>query len=124
MSIGQKHRKKYTSSDNILVRMKNKICRLLGIDVVQMKCFIEDYVHESSEGPSSKSNMTKANTYSELTRDTMTFKVFVKFLRIIRAKEVTLTVRITDEDGRTVEAEETISFLIGKNRNIGDKESS
>lgn len=103
-----------SDSDGILVRLKNMIAAKLKIDVVQLKCYIDQYVSEFGDGDSSKSNMTKSNMYNEFTRNKMTFRVFIKFLRVIRTSKIQINIKITTLDGHEVEVTDDVKLLRGK----------
>ena len=100
-----------STPEGILVRLKNKICAVMGVDLYQLKCLIDQFINETEEGANGKSNMLRANTCSELNKPKMTFKVFFKFLRILRLKKITIKLVFVTETDQTLEVNEEITFM-------------
>lgn len=81
--------------EGVLVRLKDKICLTLGLDVYKIKLLIDKFVINTFHGvTSSKTHFAKVNIYNELSKNKMTIKVFFKFLRIINIKSVRISVTI------------------------------
>lgn len=100
------------SPDNILVRIKNKLMLKLNIDSYKLKYLISSFVSAAFKGVTgSKMHYTVINLTNELTSAQMTIKVFFKFLNIIRAKKIILTVTVITRDDKEVSVSEEI--LIG-----------
>lgn len=84
--------------EGVLVRIKDKLCLTIGLDVSRIKLLVDRYVIKTVSSDGSKSHFTKVNMFNDLTRDRMTIKVFFKFLRVILVKRVTLRVEVTTVD--------------------------
>lgn len=82
--------------EGVLVRLKNKICILLGIDAHLLKLLIDRFVTIAFNGTvTTKLHFAKVNNYNDLTKPKMTIKVFFKFLKIISVKYNISSIRIT-----------------------------
>lgn len=81
--------------DGVLVRIKNKLCLALSIDPHKLKLLIDRFVIKAFNGvTNTKMHHDKINTYNEINKNKMTIKVFFKFLKIIEAKSVSITVKV------------------------------
>ena len=104
--------------EGVLVRLKEKIRLVLGIDTSVLKLLIDRFVTTTFQGiTSSKTHFAKVNIYNELAKNKMTIKVFFKFLKIIGIRSVKITVTITTPRGKEVSVEEEINLF---NTNTGD----
>lgn len=81
--------------EGVLVRLKDKICLALGLDVFKIKMLIDKFVVTTFQGvANSKTHFAKVNIFNEITKNKMTIKVFFKFLRIINIKSVRISVTV------------------------------
>ena len=81
--------------EGVLVRLKDKICLALGLDVFKIKILIDKFVVTTFQGvANSKTHFAKVNIFNEITKNKMTIKVFFKFLRIINIKSVRISVTV------------------------------
>jgi hypothetical protein len=106
--------------EGVLIRLKNKICIALNIDIFKLKLLIDKFVNNSfSISPGSKTHFAKVNIYNELTKNKMTIKVFFKFLRILNIKKVKLSITITTPKDKEITVSEEIN-LFSSNEFIDD----
>ena len=81
--------------EGVLVRLKDKLCLALGLDVFKIKMLIDKFVVTTFQGvANSKTHFAKVNIFNEITKNKMTIKVFFKFLRIINIKSVRISVTV------------------------------
>lgn len=98
--------------EGVLVRLKNKICLTAGIDIYKLKLLIDKFVVSKYKGvESTKSHYDKINTYNQLSKNTMTIKVFFKFLKIINIKSVRISVTITTSRDKEMTVHEDINLF-------------
>lgn len=98
--------------DSVLVRLKNKICIAMGIDVHRLKIIIDRHVMRVFNGVSnSKTHFDRINTYNELTRSRMTIKVFFKFLKMLDLKSVRISITLKTRRGQEYTVHEDINFM-------------
>jgi hypothetical protein len=97
--------------EGVLVRLKNKLCIALNIDIYMLKVLIDRFVNSVfANNPKSKTHFAKTNIQNELTKPKISIKVFFKFLRIINAKKVKIEVTVTTMRDRVVTVSEEINF--------------
>lgn len=102
--------------DGVLVRLKDKLCLALGIDVHKLKILIDRFVLKAFNGvTNSKVHFDKINTYNDLNKPKMTIKVFFKFLKIAEIASVRISITATTKRGVTVTVHEDINFLSDEN---------
>lgn len=81
--------------EGVLVRLKDKLCLALGLDVFKIKMLIDKFVVTTFQGvANSKTHFAKVNIFNEITKNKMTIKVFFKFLRIINIKSVRISITV------------------------------
>lgn len=81
--------------EGVLVRLKDKLCLALGLDVFKIKMLIDKFVITTFQGvANSKTHFAKVNIFNEITKNKMTIKVFFKFLRIINIKSVRISITV------------------------------
>lgn len=81
--------------EGVLVRLKDKLCLALGLDVFKIKMLIDKFVVTTFQDvANSKTHFAKVNIFNEITKNKMTIKVFFKFLRIINIKSVRISVTV------------------------------
>ena len=81
--------------EGVLVRLKDKLCLALGLDVFKIKMLIDKFVVTTFQGvANSKTHFAKVNIFNEITKNKMTIKVFFKFLRIINIKSIRISVTV------------------------------
>lgn len=98
--------------EGVLIRLKNKICIALNIDIFKLKLLIDKFVNNNfNTTHGSKSYFAKVNIYNELTKNKMTIKVFFKFLRILNIKRVRIAVTITTIKDKEVTVSEDINLF-------------
>jgi len=90
--------------DAVLVRIKHKILKGLGIDSTALKLIIDDYVNKHITTTSTDRQRAKVNLYNEFTNNKLTIKGFFKFLRILNVQEVEfkVTIKTKGKIGTTV----------------------
>lgn len=104
-------REQINTPEGLLVRIKNKICIELGIDPGRLKVLIDKFVVRAFNGvENSKAHYDKVNHYNDFTKNTMTIKVFFKFLRTIRIKKMKITVEVTTERDVVATVSEEVYF--------------
>lgn len=96
--------------EGVLVRIKDKLCLIIGLDVSRLKLLVDRFVTTTVSADGSKSHFTKVNMFNDLTRNRMTIKVFFKFLRTILVKHVVITVSVTTVDGIECEVKDIMSL--------------
>lgn len=97
--------------EGVLVRLKNKLCIALNIDIYMLKILIDRFVNNVfANNPKSKTHFAKTNIQNELTKSKISIKVFFKFLRIINAKKVKISVTVTTLRDREITVSEEINF--------------
>jgi len=95
-----------------LVALKLKIMAALKVDSYVLKHLIDQFVTKTFHSTgNSKTHFAKVNIYNELTNPTMTIKVFFKFLRIMRFKKVTITVKAVRVDDKVVEVSQDFNIF-------------
>lgn len=98
--------------EGVLVRLKDKLCLELGIDVYKLKVLIDKFILNIFQGvTNSKTHYAKTNHYNELSNNKMTIKVFFKFLKIINIKNVRITITVTTARDREVTVSEDINLF-------------
>ena len=98
--------------EGVLVRLQNKICKILGIDLFHKKLLIDKFVNSCfAATPNSKTHFAKVNIYNELTKNKMTIKVFFKFLKILNIKKVNISVTITTARDKEITVEEEVNLF-------------
>lgn len=81
--------------EGVLVRLKDKLCLILGLDIFKLKMLIDKFVMTTFQDVNnSKTHFAKVNIFNEITKNKMTIKVFFKFLRIINIKSVRISVTV------------------------------
>lgn len=103
MSKSFNNRPEPTSStpEGILVRLKTKLQKTLGLEPQDLKKAVDHYVTKMFHGStSSKTHFAKVNTYNELSKDRMTIKVFFKYLRILNVKKVQIKITVLTQRDR------------------------
>lgn len=89
--------------EGVLVHLKELLCISAGIDIYSLKSLIDKFVIKKYQGTeNTKSHYDKINTYNQLSKNTMTIKVFFKFLKIINVKNVRFDVTITTMRGKEI----------------------
>ena len=98
--------------EGVLARLKGKICLIVGLDTARLKMLVDRFVtlHYGLSG-TSKALFTKTNISNELTKDTMTIKVFFKFLRVLNIKHVKFTVTVTTIRDEKIEVSEDFNLF-------------
>lgn len=105
-------REPISTPDGVLVRLKNKLCLALGIDVHKLKLLIDRFVLKAFNGvTNSKVHFDKINTYNEINKEKMTIKVFFKFLKILEITKVRISVTVTTKRDVTVTVHEDINIF-------------
>lgn len=100
------------SPESVLVRLKNKICLSLGIDIYKLKGYIDYFVTNNfSNIGGVKAHYIKVNLLNEIsTKNRISWKVFFKFLRIICVKKILITITI-EQGNKTITVNEEIKLL-------------
>lgn len=102
----------HNTPESILVRLKDKICLALGIDIYKLKTLIDLFVVRNlTSTANSKSHFAKVNIYNELTKDKMTIKVFFKFLRIINIVKLRISITVVTASNTEATVSEDIRFF-------------
>ena len=98
--------------ESVLVRLKNKICLSLGIDIYRLKSYIDYFVTNNfTDIGGLKAHYTKVNLLNEIsTKDRISWKVFFKFLRIICVKKIVISLTI-EHGNKTITVNEEIKLL-------------
>ena len=98
------------TAGSVLARLKNKILLELGIDYARLLTLVDNYVIQQNGGvESTKSHQHRSNTINEFNRAEMTIKVFVnKFLAVLRANDIKISVTLKMRDGSEVVVHESI----------------
>lgn len=96
--------------EGVLVRIKDKLCLAIGLDISRIKLLVDRYVIKNVSIDGSKSHFTKVNMFNDLTRDRMTIKVFFKFLNVILVRRVIIKVDVTTTDGSECSVLEDLSL--------------
>lgn len=98
--------------EGILARLKDKLMIMLNIDFYSLKSIIDRFVKNrfANMPGTKKTHYAKTNLYNEITKDRLSIKVFFKFLQIIEAKKVKITVTVTTKKDVDVTVEEEIMF--------------
>lgn len=86
------------SPEGVLVKLAMALSRELRIDPPYLKLLVNDFVARTHKRTDAKAHFTKVNIYNEILQTKMTIKVFFKFLRIAKMKNV--TIQITGETVR------------------------
>lgn len=103
-----------STPEGVLVRLKEKICIALGIDVSKLKILIDQFVTTHiTRDTTSKSHFAKVNYYNEISKDKMTIKVLFKFLRIIKIKRLKITFTLVTVRDREITVSEDINLFTG-----------
>lgn len=100
--------------DGVLVRIKNKLCMHedLKIDHHKLKLLIDRFVIKAFNGiTNARMHHDKINTYNEINKNRMTIKVFFKFLKIIEAKSISISVTIVTKRDIEVTVVEDIKIF-------------
>ena len=98
--------------EGILVRLKDKLCLALDLDVYKIKLLIDRFITTSFQGNlNTKSHFAKVNIYNELSKNKMTIKVFFKFLRIINVKNIKISITIRTQKDREITVSEDINIF-------------
>ena len=104
--------KKANTPEGVLVRLKDKLCVAAGIDIYSLKSLIDKFVIKKYQGTeNTKSHYDKINTYNQLSKNTMTIKVFFKFLKIITIKKISISVTITTSRGNEISVTEDVDLF-------------
>lgn len=108
--------------ENILARLANMIYIELKLDPSRLKTLIYRFVKGIQTNTENKLYYTKINLFNELTKDTMTFKVFIKLLHVLNIKKVMFSVKITTSSDYevTVHEEVYLSNIGGDNESQKD----
>lgn len=108
--------------EGVLVRLKEKIRLVLGINTSILKILVDNFVTHTYKGvTSSKAHFAKVNIYNELVKDSMTIKVFFKFLKIITIKRVVITITLTTQRDKEISVTEEINLFNTKIENSDEK---
>jgi hypothetical protein len=94
--------------NGILAALARRILGELGVSVPRWQNLMADFVTDARNGvPANQKDRTsmRGNLTKEFSRETMTWKVFIKFLRFLQAVRIVLVLRITWATGRTSEHE-------------------
>lgn len=105
--------------EGILVLLKTKLSKSLGITPQMLKNLIDHFVTVNFGNMPSKTHFAKVNIYNELTSPKMTIKVFFKYLLIARIKKVEIIVIATTTHDKVVEAREEFNLI-----NFGDNKKT
>ena len=98
--------------EGILARIKNKLLITMGLDSYHLKTVVDRYIAEVfAKYPGSKTQSTKTNTLSALSKLTMTIKVFFQFLKILRINKVKFTITVTTSRGREFTVTDEVNLL-------------
>lgn len=92
--------------NGILAALARRIIGELGVSVPRWQSLMADFVSDSRNGvPANQKDRTsmRGNLTKEFSRETMTWKVFIKFLRFLQAIRIVLTLEITWASGRVTE---------------------
>jgi hypothetical protein len=106
-----------STPEGVLVRIKHKILKGLGIDVINLKILIDRYVNKEIKTSSADRQKAKTNLYNSLTNNKLTIKTFFKFLRVINAVEVEFIVSVTTTNQIKTTVKEKIKLF-----NEGDED--
>lgn len=97
--------------EGVLVVLKDKICVALGLDVYNLKRLIDLFVTTVLSDTANKTHFAKVNIFNEFSKNKMTVKVFFKFLRVIRIKNIRITITATTHQDKQVVVHEDINIL-------------
>lgn len=96
------------TSESILARIANRTYIELGVNATTLKGLIYRFVNSLNLGTDTKLYYTKINLFNELTRNVMTFKVFMKAMTVLNASKVTFRVTVLTKAGKEVTVEEVV----------------
>lgn len=102
--------------DGVLVRLKNKIALAMQINAQTLRLLIDSYYTAMYGKGYAKSHNDKVNALGDFTRDKMTIKVFFKFLRVIKAKKITITMTITTARDKEVTVSDDIYINVQEDK--------
>lgn len=93
----------------VLVSLMNGIKKKLGLyeDIGRYKEVIEAFVNNDMAYESSRSHLAKSALFNELSKPSISIKVFYKFMRLVGGESVTLSVKLKTRDGQVIESEYT-----------------
>lgn len=99
------------SPEGIIARLANKIYISMGLtNATALKSVVLRYIANFNNDNQLRHYYTKVNLYNEITKDKMTFKVFMKLLRVLGIKHVTFTIKLTTATDQEVTVTEDISL--------------
>lgn len=105
---------KGVNRSSLLARLAANILSDLSIDISMMERLISRYVQQKIR-PQSTAQLTqiRSGIKKELFHETMSIKVFLKLLRILRGSKITFSVEIERDDG--IVTKHSINILIDQN---------
>lgn len=102
------------SPETVLVNIKERLNKLLGLTPTRLKMLVEKFVRETMHLTGSKVHFTRVNTYNEFATNKMTIKVFFKYLHIIGAESVEFKVKVRVRGGLEAEASQIVNLTRGE----------
>lgn len=104
------HRSFTQTPDSVLARIANKIYIELGLDAAKLKTLVYRFVRSFQSGNQLKYYYTKVNLYNELTKDKMSFKVFMKLLTVLNIKKITFNITLITYSDHEITVTEEIQL--------------
>jgi len=104
------HKRKFgNSSESILARIANKIYIALDLtDASKLKTVVLRYIANINNDTQIRHYYTKINLFNEINKDKMTFKVFMKLLRVLSIRKIVFDITITTSLNKEVIVHEEI----------------
>jgi len=104
------HKRKFgNSSESILARIANKIYIALHLtDASKLKTVVLRYNANINNDTQIRHYYTKINLFNEINKDKMTFKVFMKLLRVLSIRKIVFDITITTSLNKEVIVHEEI----------------
>jgi hypothetical protein len=98
------------TSESILARIANKTYIELGVNVTTLKGLIYRFVKSLNIGKETTLYHTRINLFNDLTKNVMTFKVFMKMLRVLNVSRVIFKITVFTAEGKEVTVTEDVSL--------------
>lgn len=105
-----KEKKFSHTSESILARIANKTYIELGVNVTILKGLIHRFVASLPVSRDTKTYYTRINWFNDLTKSVMTFKVFMRMLRVLNVTRVVFKITVYTANGKEATVTEDVSL--------------